>query len=104
MDRRGRAVLARWNGRSWSTVPLPAVPALHRGQISELVDVAVDEPGRVAAVGKWTYGTFPVGPLGHTRVATVVREPGTARLWAAVTDSTEREEPPNQGSGIWLGG
>ncbi|MBE3014977.1 hypothetical protein IL992_38280 [Microbispora sp. NEAU-D428] len=172
---RGRAAVARWNGWSWSTVPLPAVPALHRDQLSELVDLAVDEAGRVAAVGwvawvcggeeedvtfcgrtlfllrengrwsyslpgepeldphlrleadgrggfwlfysknewstavghlsggRWTHGTFPAGPLGHTRVAAVVREPGAARVWAAVTDATEREEPPYRGGGIWLG-
>ncbi|MEU7888690.1 hypothetical protein AB0B54_24570 [Microbispora bryophytorum] len=178
---RGRAAVARWNGWSWSTVPLPAVPALHGasaphgGQLSELVDLAVDESGGVAAVGwvawvcgteeedvtycgstlflrrengrwsyslpsepeldpqlrleadgkggfwlfyaknewntavghlsggKWTYGTFPAGPLGHTRVAAIVGEPGTARVWAAVADDTEAEEPPYRGGGIWLG-
>ncbi len=172
---RGRAAVARWNGWSWSTVPLPAVPALHRNQLSELVDLAMDESGRVAAVGwvawvcgteeedvtycgstlllrrengrwsyslpgepaldphlrleadgrggfwlfysknewnmtvghlsggQWTHGTFPAGPLGHTQLTAVVREPGTARLWATVTDSTEREEPPYRGGGIWLG-
>ncbi|MEV4457311.1 hypothetical protein [Microbispora sp. NPDC049633] len=171
---RGRAAVARWNGWSWSMVPLPAVPVLHRNQLSELVDLAVDESGRVAAVGwiawvcgvqeedvtycgrtlllrrengrwshslpsepgldphvrleadgrggfwlfysktewntavghlsggKWTYGTFPAGPLGHTRVAAVVRQPGTARVWAVAADDTEREEPPYQGSGVWL--
>ncbi|TQS30323.1 hypothetical protein [Microbispora sp. KK1-11] len=53
--------------------------------------------------GRWTYGTFPAGPLGHTRVAAVVRGPGTARVWAAVADATEQEGPPYRGGGIWLG-
>ncbi|OPG12645.1 hypothetical protein [Microbispora sp. GKU 823] len=53
--------------------------------------------------GRWTYGTFPAGPLGHTRVAAVAREPGAARVWAAVADTTEQEGPPYRGGGIWLG-
>ncbi|MEU8193570.1 hypothetical protein AB0C10_07285 [Microbispora amethystogenes] len=54
--------------------------------------------------GEWTQGTFPVGPLGHTRLASVVREPGTARIWVVAADDTEREEPPYRGSGIWVAG
>ncbi len=54
--------------------------------------------------GEWTHGTFPAGPLGHTGVGSVVREPGTARVWAVAADGTEREEPPYRGSGIWVAG
>jgi hypothetical protein len=36
-------------------------------------------------------------------VAAIVGEPGAARVWAAVADDTEAEEPPYRGGGIWLG-
>ncbi|MBB5083966.1 hypothetical protein [Nonomuraea endophytica] len=49
---RGTAALARWNGKDWRAVALPAIPSAHPGQISELTDVAVDgETARVMAVG-----------------------------------------------------
>ncbi|GII77471.1 hypothetical protein Sru01_24530 [Sphaerisporangium rufum] len=49
---RGRAAMARWSGKAWRAVELPAVPAAHPGQLSELTDVAMDgETGRIMAVG-----------------------------------------------------
>ncbi|GGL04236.1 hypothetical protein Sme01_66330 [Sphaerisporangium melleum] len=56
---RGTAALARWTGTAWRAVALPALPAAHAGQISELTDVAVDgETGRVMAVG---WAAWPCG-------------------------------------------
>nr|WP_062338839.1 hypothetical protein [Herbidospora sakaeratensis] len=56
---KGKAALARWTGTAWRAVALPALPSVHKGQLSELTDVAVDgETGRVMAVG---WAAWPCG-------------------------------------------
>ncbi|MEV4093761.1 hypothetical protein [Streptosporangium saharense] len=66
---RGKAALAKWTGTAWRAVAIPAVPAAHPGQISELTDIAIDgETGRVMAVGwvAWPCGGAKPSFCGET--------------------------------------
>ncbi|MBO3751896.1 hypothetical protein J5X84_38000 [Streptosporangiaceae bacterium NEAU-GS5] len=50
---------------------------------------------------KWTFGDFPRGPLGNTRIGHLVSVRATGAMWAAGSDATEAEEPPYKGGAIW---
>lgn len=101
---RGKAAMARWDGKAWRTYPLPAVPSAHPGQISELTDVAVDgETGRMVAVG---WAAWPCGSkstfCGETLLLTGYPASFTYRVRAEAGFQPRAQAVPDHRGGAWV--
>ncbi|MFC6086749.1 hypothetical protein [Sphaerisporangium aureirubrum] len=102
---RGKAALARWSGKAWRAVALPAVPASHPGQISELTDVAVDgETARVMAVGwaAWPCGGAKRAFCGETLLLTGYLGGFEFEVRAGLGIQPRAQAEPDGRGGAWV--
>ncbi|GAA1258341.1 hypothetical protein GCM10009677_06310 [Sphaerisporangium rubeum] len=100
---RGKAAMARWDGKAWRTYAIPAVPSAHRGQISELTDVAVDgETGRMVAVG---WAAWPCGGAsfcGETLLLTGYPNSFTYKVRTEAGFQPRAQAVPDHRGGAWV--
>lgn len=99
------AAIMRWNGRSWTPVPTPAVRLPAPDAVAFLSDIAVVSPGNVWAVGGATWEGADDEGDDRTYSRTLVMH-WNGRSWTASLGSANAQpytevEPDGKG-GVWV--